>query len=203
MTGMDGRIRAFLTAGTVITFSICALSNTQLHDSSQKTSGLKVTVIPEKQIFALHESVYTRVEFRNSGTKTYCLPKPSLDCTNDFPGSAVTTGRPVSNSGDFGQFICHYDGHAVRISETEIRQHWIMVAPKSVYLSDRAQAKVDLNLRGDWRLETTYSQPQGAFNPPAVSRYLSSKANSAGCILPPAPIKSEPVTIQVVDMANK
>ena len=189
----------------VVAFSVCALSKTQLHDSPQKASDLKVTVIPEKQIFVLHESVYTRVEFRNLGPKTYCFPKPSRDCTNDFPGSAVTTGRPVSSNGDFEQFICHYDGRLPRASnlESEIKQHWVMLAPNDVYLSDRAEAKVDLNLPGEWRLETTYSQPQGAFNPAAVKKYLTSKAESAGCILPPAPIKSEPVTIQVVNLANK
>jgi len=203
---MDGKVKAFLTTAVVVAFSVCALSKTQVHDSSQKTSDLKVTAIPEKQIFVLHESVYTRVEFRNLGPKTYCFPKPSRDCTNDFPGSAVTTGRPFANNGDFEQFICHYDsGGPPRASnlESEIKQHWVMLAPNDVYLSDRAEAKVDLNLLGEWRLETTYSQPQGAFNPAAVKKYLTSKAESAGCILPPATIKSEPVTIQVVDVANK
>src|SRR6267378_8298025 len=203
---MDGKVKAFLTTAVVVAFSVCALSKTQVHDSSQKTSDLKVTAIPEKQIFVLHESVYTRVEFRNLGPKTYCFPKPSRDCTNDFPGSAVTTGRPFANNGDFEQFICHYDsGGPPRASnlESEIKQHWVMLAPNDVYLSDRAEAKVDLNLLGEWRLETTYSQPQGAFNPAAVKKYATSKAESAGCILPPATIKSEPVTIQVVDVANK
>ena len=200
---MDGKVKAFLITAVVVTFSVCALSKTQLHDSSQKTSDLTVAVIPEKQIFVLHESVYTRVEFRNSGTKTYCFPKPSRDCMNDFPGSAVTTGRPVSNNRDFEQFFCHYDGRATRTSESDIKQDWVMLAPKAVYLSDKAEAKVDLSVLGEWRLETTYWQPQGAFNPAAVKKYLSSKAESAGCILPPGPIKSEPVKIQVVDVANK
>jgi hypothetical protein len=196
---MDRKVKAFLTMAVVVVFSVCALSKTQLHDSSRKMSDLTVAVIPEKQIFVLHESVYTRVELRNAGTKTYCFPKPSLDCTNDFPGSAVTTGRPVPNNNDFGQFICHYDGRATRISESEIKQHWVMLEPRAVYLSDRAEAKVDLNLLGEWQLETTYSQPQGAFNPAAATKYLSSQAERAGCILPPGPIKSEPVTIQVVE----
>src|SRR6266576_6682381 len=111
---MNGKVKVFLTTAVVITFSVCALSKAQLHDSSQKTLDLTVAVIPEKQIFVLHERVYTRVELRNSGTKTYCFPKPSRDCTNDFPGSAVTTGRPVSNNGDFDQFICHYDSRTTR-----------------------------------------------------------------------------------------
>ena len=106
---MDGKVKVSLTTAMVVAFSVCALSKTQLHDSSQKKSDLKVTVVPEKQIFVLHESVYTRVEFRNLGPKTYCFPKPSRDCTNDFPGSAVTTGRPVAHNEDFEQFICHYD----------------------------------------------------------------------------------------------
>jgi hypothetical protein len=200
---MDGRIKVCLTTAVVATFSICASSNSQLRDSSQKTPDLKVTVIPEKLIFALHEIVYTRTEFRNEGTKTYCFPKPSPDCTNDFPGSVVTTGRSISSNKDFDRFICHNDGRSVRTSKAEIMQHWVMLAPKTVYLSDRAEAKVDLNSLGDWRLETTYSQPQGAFNPSAAKKYLTSQAESAGCILPPGPIKSEPVTIQVVDMAHK
>jgi hypothetical protein len=203
---MDGKAKAFLTAAVILAFSVCALSKTQLHDSAQDISDLKVTVIPDKNILVLHESVYTRVEFRNLGPKTYCFPKPSRDCTNDFPGSAVTTGRPVANNGDFEQFICHYDsGGPPRASnlEQEIKQHWVMLKPNDVYLSDRAEAKVDLNLLGEWRLETTYSQPQGAFNPDAVKKYLSSKAQSAGCILPPAPVRSEPVTIQVVAETNK
>lgn len=202
---MDGRVKALLTTAVVTAFSVCALSETQHHDSSEKTSGLKVTVIPDKEIFVLHERVYTRVEFRNLGPKTYCFPKPSRDCTNDFPGSAVTTGRPVANNGDIEQFICHYDSGGPKASslESEIKQHWVILAPTDVYLSDSAEVKVDLNLLGEWRLETTYSQPQGAFNPAAVKKYLTSKAKSVGCILPPAPIKSEPVTIQVVDVSNK
>ena len=206
LTGMDGRVKAFLTVALVVAFSICALSKTQLHDSSQKTSDLKLTVIPEKKIFTLHESVYTRVEFRNLGPKIYCFPKPSRDCTNDFPGSAVTTGRPVANNGDFEQFICHYDRGGPRWAsnpESEIKQHWVMLASNEVYLSDRAEAKVGLNLLGEWRLETTYSPPTGAFNPAAVKKNLISMAKRAGCILPQAAIESEPVTIQVVDAANR
>jgi hypothetical protein len=202
---MNERVQAFLTSAAVVAFSVCALSKAQLHDSSQKTSDLKVTVIPDKKIFVLHENVYTRVEFKNLGPKTYCFPKPSLDCTNDYPGSAVTTGRPVANGGEFEQFICHYDsGGPPRASnpESEIKKHWVILAPNAVYLSDRTEAKVNLNLLGDWQLETTYSQPQGAFNPTAVKKHLTSMAESAACILPPAPIKSEPVTIQVVDVAN-
>jgi hypothetical protein len=72
-----------------------------------------------------------------------------------------------------------------------------------VYLSDRAEAKVDLNWLGEWRLETTYSQPQGAFNPAWVKNCLTSKAQSAGCLVPPAPMKSEPVTVRVLDVVNK
>jgi hypothetical protein len=204
---MDGRVKALLTTAVVIAFSVCALSTTQLHDSSEETSHhLKVTVIPDKKIFVLHERVYTRVEFRNLGPKTYCFPKPSRDCTNDFPGSAVTTGRPVASNGDFEQFICHYDrGGPPRASnpESEIKQHWVMLAPNEVYLSDRAEAIVGLNLLGEWRLETAYLPPTGAFNPAAIKKHLTSMAERAGCILPQAPIESEPVTIQVVEMANK
>jgi hypothetical protein len=204
---MDGKVKAFLTTAVVVAFSVCALSKTQLHDSSQKKPDLKVTVIPEGKNFVLHESVYTRVEFRNLGPKTYCFPKPSRDCTNDFPGSAVTTGRPaVENNEEFRQFICHYDsGGPPRASnlESEIKQRWVMLAPNDVYLGDRAEAKVNLNLLGEWRLETTYSPPTGAFNPAAVKKYLTSMAERAGCILPQAQIESEPVTIQVVDAANR
>jgi hypothetical protein len=203
---MEGKVKAFLTTAVVVAFSVCALSKTQLHDSSQKTPDLKVTVIPDKKIFVLHESIYTRVEFKNQGPKTYCFPKPWLDCTNDYPGSAVTTGRPVANSGEFEQFICHYDsGGPPRASnlESETKKHWVILAPNAVYLSDRTEAKVNLSLLGEWQLETTYSQPQGAFNPTAVKKHLTSMAENAGCILPPAPIKSEPVTIQVVNAANK
>jgi hypothetical protein len=202
---MTRRAKALLTSAVAVAFSVRALSKAQLHDSSQKKSDLKVTVIPDKKIFVLHEDVYTRVEFKNLGPKTYCFPKPSLDCTNDYPGSAVTTGRPVANSGEFEQFICHYDsGGPPRASnpESEIEKHWIILAPNAVYLGDRTEAKVNLNLVGDWQLATIYSRPQGAFNPTAVKKHLTSMAESAGCILPPAPIKSEPVTIQVVDVAN-
>jgi hypothetical protein len=203
---MDGRVKALLTTAVVIAFSVCALSKTQLHDSSEKTSDFKVTIISDKKIFVLHERVYTRVEFRNLGHKTYCFPKPSRDCTNDFPGSAVTTGQPLANNGDFEQFICHYDTGGPPSSsnlESEIKHHWVILAPNDVYLSDRAEAKVDLSLLGEWRLETTYSQPQGAFSPAWLKKYLTSKAKSVGCIFPPAPIESEPVTIQVVNVANK
>lgn len=105
---MDRTVLALLTAAVIISCCDCTLAKTQLHDSSQETSDLKVTVIPDKNIFVLHEKVYTRVEFRNLGPKTYCFPKPPRDCTNDYPGSAVTSGRPVANHGDFDQFICHY-----------------------------------------------------------------------------------------------
>jgi hypothetical protein len=97
---MDGRLKTFLIAAVAVAFSVSAFSKSQLHDPSQKTSDLKVTVIPEKQVFVLHESVRTRIEFRNLGPKTYCFPKPSRDCTNDYPGSAVTIGRPAANNGD-------------------------------------------------------------------------------------------------------
>jgi len=203
---MEERGKAFLTTVAVIALSVCALSRTLRNDPSQETSDLRVTVIPEKKIFVLHESVYARVEFKNLGRKTYCFPKPSLDCTNDYPGSAVITSRPVANNGDFEQFICHYDsGGPPRSSnfESEIKQRWVILGPSDVYLSDRAEAKVGLNLLGEWQLETTYWQPQGAFNTVGVKNYLTSKAESVGCVLPPAPIKSEPVTIQAVDVAKK
>lgn len=198
---MSQRFAGFLPITVAVAFSVCGLSKPQTDDGLHKTSDLKVTVIPNKNIFVLHETVNTRVEFKNLGTKTYCFPKPSLDCTNDFPGSAVITGRPVANHGDSEQFICHFDtGRPPRVSnpESEIKQNWVVLAPNGVYLSDAAKAKVDLNVLGEWRLETTYSQPQGAFNPAAVNKYLKSLARSAGCTLPPAPLKSEPVAIHVV-----
>jgi hypothetical protein len=92
------RIAGFLAATLAGAFSVCALSKPQIGSALHKTSDLKVTIIPHKNIFSLHETVYTRVEFRNLGTKTYCFPKPSLDCTNDFPGSAVTNNSSATST---------------------------------------------------------------------------------------------------------
>ena len=198
---MNLRFPGFIAVTVAVAFSVCALSKPQTDDAFHKTSDLKVTVVPDKNSFVLHETVNTRVEFRNLGNKTYCFPKPSLDCTNDFPGSAVTTGWPVANNSNSEQFICHFDsGGPPRVSDpkSELKQHWVVLAPNGVYLSERTKAKVDLNVLGEWRLETTYSQPQGAFNPAAVKKYLTSLAESAACSLPPAAIKSEPVAIHVV-----
>jgi len=159
-----------------------------------------VTVIPDKNSFVPHETVYARVEFKNLGNKTYCFPKPSLDCTNNLPGSAVTTGRPVANTGEYEQFICHFDSRIPRFSnpKLEIKQHWVVLAPNGVYLTKETKANVDLKVPGEWQLETTYLHPQGAFNHAAVKKYLASLAETASCTLPQVPIESEPVKIQVV-----
>jgi hypothetical protein len=132
---MEGRVKALLTAAVVIAFCVCALAKTQHHYSPQETPDGKVTIIPDKNIFVLHEKVYARVEFRNIGLKTYCFPKPSRDCTNDYPGSALTTGRPVASNGNFEQFICHYDNGGPPKSsnfESEIKQHWVILAPSDL-----------------------------------------------------------------------
>jgi hypothetical protein len=199
MPDMTGNKKAPLCAATVLAFLACAPSKTAPQNSQQMERDLTMTTIAEKQTFVLHEKVRTRVEFRNSGPNTYCLPKPPQDCTNDYPGSAVTTGHPVPDTREYEIFICHYDtgGPHTKDLESEIRLHWIILAPNTTYLTDGADAVVDLDRPGEWQLETVYDPPVGAFNPDAVRKEIMSATGKVGCIVP-AKISSKPITIQVV-----
>jgi hypothetical protein len=51
-----------------------------------------------------------------------------------------------------------------------MKRHWVILAPNDVYLSDSAEAKVDLSSLGEWWLQTTsFGTPRSV--PYSVSRF--------------------------------
>lgn len=195
---MDPRKKLFLLPTIAVILSTCVLLGAGPQNSLQE-SDLTVRIVLDKTTFALHEKVSVRIEFKNSGRKTYCFPKPTRDWTNDYPGSAVVIGQPATEPGDFESYICHFDSGGPRVTDlvSDIKQNWIKIAPNATYVTDGAEAIVDLDRQGEWQLETEYWEPQGAFHPAEIMKELKLASERAGCTVPMAPISSEPVTIHV------
>jgi hypothetical protein len=196
---MRGRAKLLWLSTSALVLSAYVLCRAGPQNPRQETD-LKVRIIPDKTTYVLREKVFTKIEFRNSGSKTYCFPKPTRDCTNDYPGSVVTEGRPVPDAGEFDSFICHFDSGGPRAADLvlDIKQHWIQLGPNAEYVTESAEAIVSLNKPGEWVLETTYLYPTGAFHPAAVKKELTLAAERVGCTMPAVPILGEPVTIHVV-----
>jgi hypothetical protein len=83
---------------------------------------LKLRIIVDKEIYALHERVMVKSELTNLTTKTLCFPVPDQDCETTGIGSIITTGDPV-NAGEVDRFICHAErrrmGGGARIGNKE------------------------------------------------------------------------------------
>lgn len=197
---MNQRTQQFLLLAAFGACSpICALSQTSENTAPQKIPELKLRIIPSKETFAVDEKVFTKLEFTNLSDKTLCFPQPARVCTNDFPGSAVTTGHQGNENPD--QILDHYDGQSLGTRKhllSEIQKHWIKLPPKGVYLTDSAEAQVTLSLVGQWKLESTYVYPQTAFGGARARKFLSSTAERAGCTIPTTEATAEPVSISVI-----
>lgn len=159
---------------------------------------LKLRIVVDKEIYALHERVMVKSELTNLTSKTLCFPMPDQDCETTAIGSIVTTGEPV-NAGEVDLFICHTDGggpSGIGL-ESEIKNQWIKLPPNAVYTTKVAEAKANLNQVGDWRLRATYHPPVGSFGRDYV-KTLQSAGESIGCKLPESKAVAEPMTISVL-----
>jgi hypothetical protein len=159
---------------------------------------LKLRIIVDKEIYALHERVMVKSELTNLTSKTLCFPVPDQDCETTGIGSIITTGDPV-NAGEVDQFICHADGGGawgVEL-ESEIKNRWIQLPPNALYTTKTAEATASLNQVGDWRLRASYHPPVGAFSRDYV-KILQSAAESVGCKLPDSTAVAEPRIISVL-----
>jgi hypothetical protein len=201
---MNQRTQQFLVLAAFGACSICALSQTSENTAPHKIPELKLRIIPSKETFAVDEKVFTKLEFTNLSDKTLCFPQPARVWTNDFPGSAVTTGHQGNENPD--RFFDHYDGASLGTRKhllSEIQKHWIKVLPKGKYVTDSAEALVTLSLVGQWKLESTYVYPQTAFGGARARKFLSSTAERAGCTIPTTEATAESVPISVIPAPYK
>jgi hypothetical protein len=157
---------------------------------------VKLRILVDKEDYSLKEKVTVRAELTNITSKTLCFPVPAQDCEAVATGFVVTTGEPVSTHGD--QFICHTDGGGAVGAEldSEIKQRWIKLSPKAVYVTNAAEAKVTLNELGNWRLAASYHPPEGSFSA-KYRTILQTAARRAGCELPLSVAEAEPKIITV------
>ena len=157
---------------------------------------LKLRILVDKQDYTLKEKVTVRAELTNITSKTLCFPVPNQDCETAETGFVVTTGEPVRAHGDL--FICHEDGGGAEGTEldSQVKERWIKLSPKGVYVTSPAEAKVTLNELGDWRLAASYHPPEGSFST-KYKMILQSAARKAGCELPLSAAEAEPKIIAV------
>lgn len=186
----------------VAALSISAQSQTEQKKNTvqRRAPELKLRTIPSKEIYALHEKVFTQTEFVNLTTKTLCFPVPNPECGDTNSGSVITTGDAVA-TGQRDIFICHLDGGGVPSEKllTEIEEHWIKIAPNAAHTTTTAEAHVILSELGRWQLKATYNPPEAAFGDAAKYRaYLQSGAEKYGCTVPESVVTSKPVMIDVV-----
>ncbi len=154
---------------------------------------LKLRILVDKEDYSLKEKVTVRAELTNITSKTVCFPVPDQDCETVATGFVVTTGEPVRTHSD--QFICHADGGGAQGTEldSQIKERWIKLSPKAVYVTNPAEAKVTLNELGNSRLAAFYQPPQGSF----YKTILQRAARKAGCELPLSAAEAEPKIIAV------
>lgn len=181
--------------------SICAALPPQ-NSERELRPELELTAKFNKVTYGIREKLLRQVEFKNISSGKLCFPKPDQDCVNSVPGYLSTKGIPLDASSDHFLFICHIDARSPWPRETllsEIRNHWIKLAPGEDYVSETVEAQVLLDVAGIWRLETTYRPPGAAFGrPEEFRRYIESAAREVGCNVPKAVVSAEPVSIKVV-----
>jgi hypothetical protein len=152
----------------------------------------------DKETFTVHEKVPVKLEFTNLSGNTLCFPDPDRTCSNTGSGSLLTRAEPKTGDSDF--FMCHFCGGGTWPREKllrEIEERWIKIAQNAVYVTNAGHVG-DLTAPGQWRLQSIYNPPQGAFNPTEFRKYVDSAAESIGCTVPKMEVKSKPAVFHVV-----
>ncbi len=165
-----------------------------------KAPELRLRIVPDKETYVLHEGVFTKTEFLNLTDKTLCFPEPAQGQQVPSSGYLITEGDAPGAQGR-DRFIEVFDGPGIWPRErllSEMEKVWVKVAPNAVYVTKSADAKVDLNEHGRWRLTATYHPPEGSFDPGGYREYLKSAAQSVGCTIPEAVVTAQPVAVNVV-----
>jgi len=165
-----------------------------------KAPELKLRIIPDKETYSVHDKVFTKTEFTNLTDKTLCFPEPIQGQAVPTSGYLMTEAdRPDAQDRD--RFIEVFDGVGEWPRDkllAEIEKSWIKVPPNAVYVTKPVDAIVDLQVRGPWRLRTSYYPPEGSFNPAKYRDYLQSTAQTVGCTVPEITVSANPVTVNVV-----
>jgi hypothetical protein len=160
---------------------------------------LKLRIVVDKEVYALHERVMVKSELTNLTSKTLCFPVPDQDCETTRTGWVVTEGEPVKAGNERDLFICHTDGSSASgvELEQEIKNRWIKLPPNGVYVTKSAEAKASLKQVGDWRLRASYHPPVGAFSRD-YAKVLQSAVGSIGCKVPDSTALAEPRIITIL-----
>ncbi len=185
-------------------FSIGALSQSPEKATPEKDAELKLRIIPNKETYALHEKVFTKTEFTNLTDKTLCFPEPVQDCINSVSGYVITRGSPLVSSPEVEQFICVIDGRVGSREKllADIKNRWIKLVPDAVYVTRSTEAKVSLDIAGQWLLKASYHPPEAAFGSVETSKYAVSAAREVGCAVPEMKVSDVPIAIIVVPSKN-
>ena len=122
---------------------------------------LKLRILVNKEDYSLNENVTVKAELTNLTSKTLCFPVPDQDCETVATGFVVTTGTPVSPR-EIDEFLCHVDGGGAVGTDldSQIKERWIKLPPKAVYVTNTAKAQVTLDEIGNWRLMASYHPPK-------------------------------------------
>jgi hypothetical protein len=180
--------------------SLLCLSQTATKFLQPKAPELKLRILPNKEAYVLNEKVFTRTEFTNLTDKTLCFPEPAQGQQVPASGYLITEGE-APDAQERDRFIEVFDGIGIWQREkllSEIEKNWIKVSPNAVYVTKLADAKLELQARGQWRLRTTYRPPEGSFHPAEFKQYLQSTAQTVGCTVPEISASADPVTVNVV-----
>jgi hypothetical protein len=164
---------------------------------------LKVRLLTEKDVYTLNERVVVKSELTNLTSRTLCFPVPDQECETTSTGWVIATLEP-SNSDERDSFICHTDGRGAERAklESDIKNHWVMLAPNAVYTTKAAEVNARLNVVGDWKLKASYHPPVGAFSA-NYEKDLQSAADGFGCRLPDSTAVAEPKVVTVLSKNSK
>jgi len=190
-------MKSWTTLALGSSLAVCALAQ------QTERPQLRLRIVLQKRTYALNERLMVKSELTNLTSRTLCFPVPDQDCESTSTGWLLTTGYPL-NKGERDSFICHADGGGIGGAklESDIKDHWIMLAPNAVYTTKVSEANVTLSVGGDWKLKASYHPPVGAFSGD-YAKTLQSTAEQVGCKLPDSISAAEPETITVLSDNSK
>jgi hypothetical protein len=163
-------------------------------------------MIPNKETYAVKESVLTKTTFTNLSDTVLCFPKPEQGRQVPAQGYlAIQVAGPPSAK-EYEHFLEHIDRRATWPLEKlllEIEQDWIKLPSNETYTTASARVTATFDVPGQWRLTETYLPPEGSFGGDAYRKYLTSAAKSVGCTLPVTEVSAETVAINIVEPPEK
>jgi hypothetical protein len=207
--GGKGVTQQFLAISLSFCFSVLAIGTPSQTAAGKDRSGtpvLRLKLIPNKETYAVKESVLTKTTFTNLSDAVLCFPKPEQGRQVPAQGylAIEVAGPPSAEEHEY--FLEHIDGRGTWPREKlllEIEQDWIKLPPSETYTTASARVIATLDVPGQWLLTEKYLPPEGSFGGDAYRNYLTSAAKSAGCTLPVTEVSAETVAINIVEPPKK